>query len=351
MFFTNQTFAPNSPATAYNVPCNHSMTIPLTLTLVWTDPPGHTDGHKQLVNDLDLVVIVPGTSSQIFGNMRAHADSTNTVERVVTQCPPAGFVTAIVGWDTLRTSSQDWYLVANGPVSSELSPTALPLYTHGRWTTAVTQSESCIGESLAVSVWFNPTSVWSCAGQPSNVGLPESEGSLDCSVLSQEFRLSLAHILGVSVEGIYTAVNAAAITITLSCSAMINSMDSGLSLKYVTPTAQLVAIQNVIAMPHSMLLNHPFNPFNWTTLELYVPPPPPSQEPPPEWFAQPNALQLSFATSHLCSSRPVTRSCLLRNSSFPSGQFHDSCACTQAHARTFTPAFCVCNFIYSFPQT
>jgi subtilisin family serine protease len=347
MFYTNQTYSPNSPATAYNIPCNHSATIPLTLILVWTDPPGHTDSDKSLVNDLDLIVIPGGFTSQIFGNMRAHADSINTVERVVTHCPVAGFVTAIVDWDTLRTASQDWYLVANGPVTSGFSPTPLPPYSRGRWTRVDTQSESCIGQTVHASVSFVPNSGWSCAGQPSNIGLA---GNLDCRLLSQEFASSLAHILGVPVHGIVVYyVDPVAITMSLTCSAMINSMGSGLSLKYVTPTAQFVAIQNAFATSHntSFFSMSPFNVFDWSTFAVYEPPP---SQPPhtSEWNYRLNPLarRLSFATIHLCTSGPVSRSCLLRNNLFSSGQFYDLWACMQAQAQTNAQAFCL-NYIFA----
>ena len=55
MFFTNGTYLPASPATAYTISCDPSANIALTLTLVWTDPPGNVNSQKQLVNDLDLI--------------------------------------------------------------------------------------------------------------------------------------------------------------------------------------------------------------------------------------------------------------------------------------------------------
>jgi serine protease AprX len=59
MHFTNATYDVSSNATAYNIECEPTQTsIPLTIALVWTDPPGSTNSQKHLVNDLDLIIVV-----------------------------------------------------------------------------------------------------------------------------------------------------------------------------------------------------------------------------------------------------------------------------------------------------
>ncbi len=273
MFYTNGTYLPSSPATAYTIPCNHSMAIPLTLALVWTDPPAHTNSQKQLVNDLDLIVIVPGSPSlQIFGNMRNFADSINTVERVVTQCPPAGFVTAIVAsGDLLKTSSQAWYLVANGPVNTGFSPTSLPLYKNGRSQgAAAAQLQPCTTDSIDATVNFFTTRVWSCVGLAStfaNLG-----ANLDCSEMVQHFASLISQFLGVHA---FTAssVSSTGITMKFQCNVLINSAGNGLSsLKYVTPMAQIVALSDAIAIrqnTHTFLLDDEvLGAFSWSTFAL-----------------------------------------------------------------------------------
>jgi hypothetical protein len=109
MFFANETFLPISTASAYHITCDSSQSLPLTVALVWTDPPGNVNSQKQLVNDLDLIVILP-SGAQRFGNMRSFADQSNTVERIVWRCPPEGIVTAVVAaGDSIKSSSQAWY--------------------------------------------------------------------------------------------------------------------------------------------------------------------------------------------------------------------------------------------------
>jgi subtilisin family serine protease len=287
MFFTNGTYSPSSPATAYNIPCSPSAAIPLTLTLVWTDPPSNTNSQKQLVNDLDLIVVVPGSpSSQIFGNMRNFADSTNTVERVVTKCPSAGFVTAVVGFeDSLKTSSQAWYLVANGPVNSGFSPTSLPLYSHGRYLGAVTQDQPCTGDTLEATVSFKLLFGHSCVGK--SIAQWNIAANEECELLVFQFRSSLAQMLGIPVQGFEARIESYQrgtepysythyrIRMNFQCSFFVNSLGGGLSMKYVAPGAQVVALQNLYANANDPLSKGvlffsdiALNSFDWSTFAL-----------------------------------------------------------------------------------
>jgi hypothetical protein len=265
MHYTNGSFSPSSLAAAYNISCDSSAAIPLTLALVWTDAPGNTNSQKQLVNDLDLIVLVPGSNpSQIFGNMASYADQVNTVERVVIGqgCPASGFVTAIVApGDSLKTSSQAWFLVANGPLKSEFSPVSLPTFFRGRSLGPVTQSQACTFDpAVSVSVDFKPSSAWPCITRPSE--------TLDCSVRRQELAASLAQVVGVAVQGIrVTSTNANSVSMDLACSAIINSWQSeAFTLKYVTPTMSLAAIRNVSASTFDA--DRVLRAFNWLTIAV-----------------------------------------------------------------------------------
>jgi hypothetical protein len=134
MFYISEQFSSSSGASAFNIACSQSST-PVTLVLAWTDPPGFTSSKRQLVNDLDLIVLVPGSSpTQLFGNMRESADQSNNVERTICSCPSGSSITAIVvPGESLKTSLQTWYLVANGPITQAISKLdSVPTYRSGR---------------------------------------------------------------------------------------------------------------------------------------------------------------------------------------------------------------------------
>jgi subtilisin family serine protease len=271
MYFTNGSYSSNSMATAYNISCDRvlSQTVPLTLALVWTDPPGNVNNNmQQLVNDLDLIVIVPGSNpSQFFGNMRTFADQVNTVERVVTTCPAAGVVTAIVApGNLLKTSSQKWYLVANGPVISGFLGTAVPPYKKGRFDGIATQSLDCSAEpGIPATVAFNPSSAWTCVSQ---------YGLWDCSVREREFAASLAQIFGVPVQAFGVTLNTSDSTkiyMTLRCSAMINTVwqNTTTLLKYVSAKTLVDGFQNV--NPLTYAADPILSALNWSTFSSFAP--------------------------------------------------------------------------------
>ena len=288
MFFTNGSYSSNSIATAYNISCDNvlSQTVPLTLALVWTDPPGNVNSNmQQLVNDLDLIVIVPGsTPRQLFGNMRAFADKTNTVERVVTRCPAAGQVTVIVSLGkSLKTASQKWYLVANGPVTSGFVSAVLPPYKKGRFESPVTQSLDCSAEpDISAAVAFKPSFAWLCAGQ---------YDLWDCSVREKEFAASLAQIFGVRealpplcfcntseqvpVQAFAVAYNKSDSTrvyLTLRCSSMINTtwQNKTSILSYVSPKTLAAGFKNVD--PSIYEADPILSAFNLSAFSIFEPP-------------------------------------------------------------------------------
>jgi subtilisin family serine protease len=263
MLFVNMTYTSESAATAFNVTCNASLAhaVPLTLALVWTDPPGSTNSMKQLVNDLDLIVVLPGASPpQLFGNMRAFADQSNTVERVVTECPPEGVVTAIIALgDSLKTASQAWYLVANGPVMGIVSA-AVPPHSTGRSEAPAFQPYSCMKDAVIVAIvqFKSSSTAWSCGGAP---------GRLSCSVKKRVFVSSLAQIAGVAVQAITVlGNNATSLLMALQCSAAISSWsikDQSTSLKYVSAPSLFAAIRNTSNMFYDA--DAVLSGFDWST--------------------------------------------------------------------------------------
>jgi subtilisin family serine protease len=267
MFYTNGTYTPRSSATAYTIMCDPSQSVPLTVVLVWTDPPSGLSSQRQIVNDLDLIVVLPGaTPSQIFGNMRADADQLNTVERVITQCPVSGNVTAVVALgDLLKSSSQKWFLVANGPIKSDIVSAVVPSYSTGRSPAPSTQSEPCYSDAaIFTTVKFNPSSSWACVGS-----------EWGCSVKERGVATTLAQILGVATQAIRVTFNPsepASISMILQCSAMINSWQNETAgLKYVNSTALLSGMRSVSV---SMYGNDPvLAAFDWATLTVAAAPP------------------------------------------------------------------------------
>lgn len=87
-----------------------SNTVPLRVTLVWTDPPAG-DGSDSLVNDLDLEVIAPDGNTSYLGNVfnsvtnesetGGIADDINNVEQVLIGTPATGTWTVLVRAHTL----------------------------------------------------------------------------------------------------------------------------------------------------------------------------------------------------------------------------------------------------------
>jgi subtilisin family serine protease len=56
---------------------------PIRITLAWTDPPATIGTAKNLVNDLDLVVVLNNSSTKYYPNGLDQADSLNNVEKII----------------------------------------------------------------------------------------------------------------------------------------------------------------------------------------------------------------------------------------------------------------------------
>ncbi|MGI6295664.1 MAG: S8 family serine peptidase [Armatimonadota bacterium] len=101
--------------------------LPLAVTLAWTDYPGELLAAQELVNDLDLTVIGPNGTSRYYGN-GTFGDSINNVETVDVPTPVAGTYTVKVKGHNVPCGPQPYALV----VSAKLPGS----YIAGRLTTA-----------------------------------------------------------------------------------------------------------------------------------------------------------------------------------------------------------------------
>ena len=86
--------------------------VPLHVTLAWTDYPASTTSSKQLVNDLDLTVEGPGGT--FYPNRGSSADRTNNVETVDISSPVAGTYTVRVTGYNIPQGPQPFAVVVHG---------------------------------------------------------------------------------------------------------------------------------------------------------------------------------------------------------------------------------------------
>ena len=271
MFYTSEKFSTLSGASAFTIQCISGSTIPVTVVLAWTDPAGFTSSKKQLVNDLDLIVLVPnGSPSQLFGNMRQFADQSNNVERTICACPAGGSITAIVvSGEALKTIDQTWYLVANGPISSAITKLgSVPSYNAGRITAPATTSTSCMSASLSTNLlYFNSGQQWT-----------GSASSWEMLLRFQEFSASLSTYARVNGQAISVSMPTSdgSVMLSLGCSKVISSYGSQ-SYAYVTASDLLNTIKNNCGLANSPCPRDPvLSAFNWTAFAVgAVPPPPP----------------------------------------------------------------------------
>jgi len=234
-----------------------------------------TAANKQLVNDLDLIVVVPGASpSQLFGNMRSFADQANTVERVVVACPAGGVVKAVVAiGNTLKSSSQKWFLVANGPITQALTAATLPSYSSGRSSPPSTTTVPCTNQDpLHIRLQFKAGAAWVCSS---------AVADWDCSFKGQNFVMSLAQLARVDGNALQMEeINNRGVDVSLSCSVVINSVaNSVASLQYITATTLLNSVSYLCnstgaAATASGCQSDPYlSAFDWTTMVTFVPKP------------------------------------------------------------------------------
>lgn len=87
-------------------------TISFRATLVWSDYPGSVNASKELVNDLDLMVISPsGTAYTVINHL-------DNIEQVTLSAPEAGVYTVRVTGYNVPMGPQDYALVVSGGLPS-----------------------------------------------------------------------------------------------------------------------------------------------------------------------------------------------------------------------------------------
>lgn len=91
---------------------------PLRITLAWSDPPASLSSSRQLVNDLDLVVLGPD-GKRYWGNQTTDGDRINNVEGVIIPHPAVGLYRVEVRTHNIPIEQQPYALVAAGPLVSE----------------------------------------------------------------------------------------------------------------------------------------------------------------------------------------------------------------------------------------
>jgi hypothetical protein len=271
MFYISEQFSSSSGASAFNIACSQSST-PVTLVLAWTDPPGFTSSKRQLVNDLDLIVLVPGSSpAQLFGNMRESADQSNNVERTICSCPSGSSITAIVvPGESLKTSLQTWYLVANGPITQAISKLpSVPTYRSGRIIPPQQTTTSCQYEPRSTyTLYFLPGQVW-------------TGSSWQMLLKYQEFCAALSTFARVNFQAVDISLASASdgtATLSLGCSIVPATVSS---LQYITASTLLSTIKSNCAADNSICTTDSvLSVFNWTAFASGSSPPSPPPSPP-----------------------------------------------------------------------
>ena len=106
-----------------------SSSVPLEVTLAFTDHPGTINASNPVVNDVDLVVTAPGGAVTYLGNVFAggwseaggSADAKNNVERVAVALPTAGTWRATVTARSVPQPGQGFALVVTGDFAGRLT--------------------------------------------------------------------------------------------------------------------------------------------------------------------------------------------------------------------------------------
>ncbi len=104
--------------------------VPLKVTLVWSDYPASANAGQSLVNDLDLTLTSP-SGKVLNGNDFAQpyndkVDHTNNVEQVVISSPEQGSYTLTVKGDNVPQGPQPYALVYSGAIGDAQQPPTNP---------------------------------------------------------------------------------------------------------------------------------------------------------------------------------------------------------------------------------
>ena len=109
--------------------------LPLTVTIVWNDPPNVMWSTKNLLHDLDLIVFLEGSTDYFYGN-NIEGDEFNPCERVKIETPTVGVYEVIVVAHALpvyATDDQSYSIVitSHGSVAEERT-TIVPVSVKGQ---------------------------------------------------------------------------------------------------------------------------------------------------------------------------------------------------------------------------
>lgn len=91
--------------------------LPLRIVLAWTDPPASLSAARQLVNDLDLVLIGPD-GREYWGNAASGGDRINNVEGVIVARPQPGTYRIEVRAHNIPIGTQPYALAVSGALST-----------------------------------------------------------------------------------------------------------------------------------------------------------------------------------------------------------------------------------------
>src|SRR3989344_2680128 len=107
----------------------------LRLTLVWDDAPPTINSIKQIVNNLDLVVVSPNLTryypftldkyNPSQAALTNQADDINIIEQIIVKNPETGLWRIVVN-NTILITQQDFSLVSSVPLNKVISSTRLP---------------------------------------------------------------------------------------------------------------------------------------------------------------------------------------------------------------------------------
>ncbi len=100
--------------------------VPLKVTLVWTDYPASTSASKALVNDLDLTVTAPN-GTVYYPNHLSAADRTNNVETVDIASPVSGTYTITVKGYNVPYGPQPFAIAMHGGFGTAAPDTTPPV--------------------------------------------------------------------------------------------------------------------------------------------------------------------------------------------------------------------------------
>jgi hypothetical protein len=209
-------------ARAFKFNCASHSDTTVHVVLVWTDPAGNPAALKQIVNDLDLIVIVDSTS-HTFGNMQGFPDTSNTVEKAVVSCPRGSFITAIVNRGSFATqSSQSFALVANGNVFTEYAQlvTPVPDFNSGRAAPIPSSKTACplVDDKFQIIEITAPLQLKQAAKFP--------DASLPRQNFLSNFAAALSMMLGIPFRSVHIYTLAEMPWIGFSCGAYVCSTRS-----------------------------------------------------------------------------------------------------------------------------